>query len=103
MFGKTFSKPCVLVELVPNSISASFSFLTDTIYHMSCVTCHLSPAMCQVSGFTCKFELVGGGSVINGATPSSFSEKQYMLTGHLRAQMKRLDAPNTRKRHIGSF
>ena len=42
---------------------------------MSHVTCHVSCVMCQVSGVACQVqhdilfvgELVGGGSVINGA------------------------------------
>ena len=59
--------------------------------HVSCVTCHLSPILCHVSPVTSLFfmlkkihlyiysgeekkldlvvELVGGGSVINGAYP----------------------------------
>ena len=48
--------------------------------HLSCVTCHVSHVTCHVSHVTChmshvkkKFdkvvELVGGGSVINGAYP----------------------------------
>ena len=63
--------------------------------HVSRVTCHLSHVMCQVSPVTCHLshvkkyfliffilkkiywvvELVGGGSVINGA-PSSFTGQQ---------------------------
>ena len=49
---------------------------------MSHVTCPVSCVTCQVSGVTCHVELfiylfykvvelVGGGSVINGSTPSS--------------------------------
>ena len=46
--------------------------------HVSCVTCHqVSRVRCQVSDNFCFFYkvvgLVGGGSVINGATPSSFN------------------------------
>ena len=55
---------------------------------MSRVMCHMSPVMCHLSPVTCCMllfffnglkkwtngvELVGGGSVINGASPSSFS------------------------------
>ena len=59
------------------------------------VTCQLSLVRCHVSGVTCHnfflffffssffidkvLELVGGGSFINGATPSSF--KNYMCLG----------------------
>ena len=45
--------------------------------HMSGVTCHASGVRCQIF-FNCKkkkykeAELVGGGSVINGASPFSF-------------------------------
>ena len=54
--------------------------------HMSHVTCHVSHVTCHVSHVTCHMslfyflffsdkvvELIGGGSVINGATPSSFN------------------------------
>ena len=57
--------------------------------HMSRGTCHVSHVTCHMSRVTCHFfllllllsfsffldkvlELIGGGSVINGATPSSF-------------------------------
>ena len=48
--------------------------------HMSRVTCHVSHVTCQVSHFIFIFfffsdkvvEHIGGGSVINGASPSSF-------------------------------
>ena len=60
-------------------------FITN---YVLCVTCHLAPVMCHQSCFTCHMstflylyilknkldivvELVGGGSVINGATLSS--------------------------------
>ena len=41
------------------------------MYHMSCITCHMSDVTYD---FFClqNFELVGGGSVINGATPQWF-------------------------------
>ena len=53
---------------------------------MSCVTCHMSRVTCHMSRVTYIYiffyflffflyklvELVGGGSVINGATPSSY-------------------------------
>ena len=44
--------------------------------HISCVTCEVSGVRCRVSPFIFFFwgggvvELVGGGSVINGVTPS---------------------------------
>ena len=51
----------------------------------TCVTCHVSGVRCQVSDFSCcdshfldlfvsdkVVELVGGGSVINGAYPVKF-------------------------------
>ena len=41
--------------------------------HMSRVTCQVSGVRCQVSGVRCNFFYVGGGYVINGPTPSSFS------------------------------
>ena len=60
----------------------------DTMCHVSCVTCHMSHITCHVSPVTCKnkknyvfiekkgrtkldkgVELVGGGSVMNGAYP----------------------------------
>ena len=44
-----------------------------TMCHVSCVTCQVSGVTCHVSRVTCFFdrvvELVGGGSVINGAYP----------------------------------
>ena len=41
--------------------------------HMSNVTCHMSCVPCQIFFFFEKeVKLVGGGSVINGASPSSF-------------------------------
>ena len=65
--------------------------LSNTICHVSIVTCHVSPVMCHMSHVTCHLshvkifffyiffnplnifdkvvELVGGGSVINGAYP----------------------------------
>ena len=48
---------------------------------MSCVMCHVSHVMCHYVFFVLFFSLfftdivvtlVGGGSVVNGATPSSF-------------------------------
>ena len=61
---------------------------------MSRVTCHVSRVMCHVSRVTCHMshvfffvffdklvELIGGGSVINGATPSSlFSIQDFSMT-----------------------
>ena len=62
--------------------------------NMSHVMCQLSRVRCHVSGVTCNhfflfffssffidkvLELVGGGSVINGANPSSF--KNYLCLG----------------------
>ena len=66
--------------------------LPDTMCHVSCVTCHMSHITCHVSPVTCKnkknyvfieekkgrtkldkgVELVGGGSVMNGPTPSGY-------------------------------
>ena len=54
--------------------------------HMSGVRCQVSSVECQVPGVTCIFfslffvdkalGLVGEGSVINGATPSSFQLRE---------------------------
>ena len=54
--------------------------------HMSCVTCHVSHLFIyfffgQIGGF------IGGGSVINGATPSSFY-KYWLLWSHVNAHNK---------------
>ena len=46
-----------------------WKFLKPVICHMSHVTCHLS---CVTCNFLLLLKLVGGGSVINGATPFSF-------------------------------
>ena len=62
--------------------------MSRVMCHVSRVTCHVSDVMCHVSGVTCQVsgvscffcffvvvfldkvvELVGGGSVINGAYP----------------------------------
>ena len=46
--------------------------------HVSCILCHVSSVTCQMSHVTCQKNIdkvgkpVCGGSVINGATPSSF-------------------------------
>ena len=57
--------------------------------HISCVTCHVSRVTCHMSCVTCHFfcfflfdkvvKLVVGGSVINGATPSSFNEGRVLV------------------------
>ena len=52
------------------------SYVTNIV---SGVICHLSGVRCHVSFFVCfyKFvDLVGGGSVINGADPVKFSVTQ---------------------------
>ena len=60
--------------------------MSRVMCHVSCVTCHMSRVTCHVSHVTCHMshlfiffffpdkvvELIGGRSVINGATPSSF-------------------------------
>ena len=60
--------------------------------HVSCVTCHMSRGTCHVAHVTCHVslffliyflldklvKLVVGGSVINGAMPSSFSEWSWI-------------------------
>ena len=55
--------------------------------HVSCVMRHKVGVMCQLSGvlFCCWLldkvvGLVGGGSAINGATPSSFKLTCMMIT-----------------------
>ena len=66
-----------------NSLFSSTISSTSFIRcHVSCVRCQVSVVGCQVSGVMCYFfrvficffhkavELVGGGSVINGAYPS---------------------------------
>ena len=85
--------------------------------HVPCVTCHLSCVSCQVSRVTCHMsfffssffiqkinikkilknkldnvvELVGGGSVINGAYPSSFQSHHCRAVGILlRTKFKKL-------------
>ena len=62
---------------------------------MSCVTCHVPNVMCHLSRVTCQMskklhffypekkldkavELVGGGSVINGAYPVQFVSKKII-------------------------
>ena len=78
--------------------------------HMSCVTCHVSPVTCHLSHVTCHLshvklfhfnifclkkniiikkkkldtvvELVGGGSVFNKPTPSSFCCVKYFNKCH---------------------
>ena len=54
--------------------------------HISGVTCHVAGGRCHVSCVTFllflldkEVELVGGGSVINGSTPSSYYEATYFL------------------------
>ena len=69
--------------------------MSHIMCHMSYVTCHVSHVMCHTSCVTCHvshvfsiiifldkvLELVGGGSVINGAlTPSSFEMNHYSFT-----------------------
>ena len=55
--------------------------VSSVICHMSYITCHMSWFTCHMSDFCCFFlllfldevvKLVGWGSAINGATPSSF-------------------------------
>ena len=69
--------------------------MSHIMCNMSHVMCQLSRVRCHVSGVTCHhiffsffsssffidkvLVLVGGGSVINGATPSSF--KNYLCLG----------------------
>ena len=44
--------------------------VSHVMCHMSCVTCHMWCVTCNVSHVACHMmELVGGGSVINGAYP----------------------------------
>ena len=48
-----------------------------TPHHVSCVMCHVSHVRCQVSQYSLRnyykvLQIVSGGSVINGADPSSF-------------------------------
>ena len=64
--------------------------------HLSCVTCHVSHVTCHMPHAACHIffykmgKLVGGGSVINWATPSSlktiltntFSCPLYQQTKH---------------------
>ena len=48
--------------------------------HVSCVMCHVSHVMCQMSHFFFSDKVVklsGGGSVINGAYPSSFEVMEH--------------------------
>ena len=53
--------------------------------HVSRVTCHVSYVMCHMSRVRCNFlfffekevKLVGGGSFINGATPSSLISGKF--------------------------
>ena len=53
--------------------------LPTTMCHKSCASCHWSRVMCHILSFLIWIwiyklvKLVGGGSVINGSTPSSFS------------------------------
>ena len=63
-------------------VSGVMSHVSRVTCHVSHVTCHMSHVTCQVSHVTIylfyvfiflEVKLVGGGSVINGATPSSFS------------------------------
>ena len=46
----------------------------NNVHHPLCVTCHKSYVRCYMSHDK-VVELVGGGSIINGATPSSFEKK----------------------------
>ena len=66
--------------------------------HVSRVTCHVSRVTCHVSHVTCHLshvichdvfffgkglELVGGGSIINGAYPVSFMKASLTSCSHL--------------------
>ena len=60
----------------------NFTFISMAIWPYLATVCHMSGVTCQVSGVTCHFfflfffdklvDLVGGGSVINGAYPNYF-------------------------------
>ena len=63
---------------------------TPTMFHMSCVKCQVSGVRCQIFFVCYKVgELVGGGSVNNGAYPSSlYSHLCFNITeeGHMIVQ-----------------
>ena len=54
---------------------AGDSSVSGVTCHVSCVTCHMSHVTCHFFFLLDKvLELIGGGSVINGATPSSLKQ-----------------------------
>ena len=65
--------------------------------HMSRVTCHMSRVMCHFLFFIFFYliffpdkvvELIGGGSVINGATPSSFPYGLKMMSKNTLSELQ---------------
>ena len=57
-------------------VSDVMCHMSRVTFHMSCVTCHVSRVTCPVSQKKRgqSGETSCGGSVINGATPSSFTK-----------------------------
>ena len=64
--------------------------MSSVTCHVSGVNYHLSHVMCHMSHFFFSDKVVkpiGGGSVINGATPSSFMYKSPLLQKNLVIQV----------------
>ena len=63
--------------------------MSRVMCHVSCVTCHVSRIICHMSLFFSEkgVKFIGGGSVINGAYPASFSS----YTTHTDVPSARMD------------
>ena len=76
-----------LCQLINLGVQTNFGSPPPT-FHVSCVTCHVSSVKCHLSSVKCHFlllifvgivvKLVGGGSDVNGATPSRFSLRFFI-------------------------
>ena len=66
------SQPCIVFTIL--YVSCFLFHMSGITYHLSRVTCHLSRVTCHnfFFFFYKLLELVGGGFVINGVTPSRF-------------------------------
>ena len=88
----------------PPNVSHVTCHVSRVTFHVSCVTFHVSHVTFFFFLFSDKgVELIGGGSVINGVTPSSFYSisKKIPHTGDKASLSHPKDLKNLKSLHIG--